>query len=207
MGRCSFCNFLSRLASDRTYEDVEEALRPKLREVCDRHLKAYNDAKDPMNLVMFSDAISHLCRISRVISQPFGNLMLLGIGGSGRQSLSRLSAFIHSLKVFQVEVTKQYTITEWRDDMKRLLLQGGRDGNEIVFLLNDTQSVQEYYYEDMSNVLSHGEILPLQPRRARPHPHPAAAELPAETGTSSPLRSSASCSSDDAARRSVSSSR
>lgn len=49
------------------------------------YLQEYNDQSTaPMKLVLFSDAISHVCRISRVIRQPQGNALLLGMGGSGQ---------------------------------------------------------------------------------------------------------------------------
>ena len=56
-----------------------------------------------------------MTRIIRVIAQPRGNMLLIGIGGSGRQSLGRLSAYIIGFKVFQIEVTKHYRKVEFRE--------------------------------------------------------------------------------------------
>ena len=57
---------------------------------------------------MFMDAIGHVARITRVLRQPKGNMLLLGVGGSGRQSLSRLSTFMAECKIFSIEITKGY---------------------------------------------------------------------------------------------------
>jgi len=62
-------------------------------QVVEDYLEDYNQINTAqMKLVMFMDAIKHLSRISRVIRQPLGNALLLGMGGSGRQSLTRLAA-------------------------------------------------------------------------------------------------------------------
>ena len=49
---------------------------------------------------MFVDATEHISRIARIIRQPQGNALLLGVGGSGRQSLSRMATFVTNYKLF-----------------------------------------------------------------------------------------------------------
>jgi dynein heavy chain len=67
-----------------------------MRKRLDEYLEEYNQVNvAKMNLVLFMDAMKHISRIIRIIKQPLGNALLLGVGGSGRQSLTRLAAFMY----------------------------------------------------------------------------------------------------------------
>lgn len=52
----------------------------------------------------------HITRICRIIQRPSGNAMLIGVGGSGKQSLSRLAAFICGFEVRQLSVTSKFKV-------------------------------------------------------------------------------------------------
>jgi dynein heavy chain len=68
-------------------------------------LEEYNaemGSKKAMKLVMFLDACEHIARIARIIRQPQGNALLLGVGGSGRQSLSKIATYIMNYSIRQI---------------------------------------------------------------------------------------------------------
>ena len=71
-----------------------------------------------MNLVLFDDALDHLTRLHRVLRMPMGHALLVGVGGSGKQSITRLAAFAADCEVFEITLSRGYHETQFREDLK-----------------------------------------------------------------------------------------
>ena len=112
-----------------------------------------------MDLVFFNDAMEHLTRICRILRQQRGNCMLIGVGGCGKQSLTRLAGFMCRCECFQIQVTKDYNLKAFRDDLRKLFLYtGGTTPKPGLFLITDTQIVSESFLEDVNSILNSGEV-------------------------------------------------
>ena len=120
-----------------------------------------------MNLALFLYAVEHISKISRVLMQPGGNMLLIGVGGSGRQSLSKLATFSRGMEIFQVEISKNYSLVEWKEDLKKVIRKAGCEMKQVTFLFSDDQIKDEAYVEDINNLLNAGEVPNLFPTDER----------------------------------------
>ena len=149
-----------QMPEKRAYKKImEEEL---LQESMDYFLKDYNqNSGSRMALVLFLNAMEHVSRIARIISQPYGNALLMGVGGSGRKSLTTLAVYVCDFKLCQISVGKAYGKTEWGEDLKRIMSSAGAEDGEgvpTVFLFDDTQIVYESFLEDVNLLLNTGEV-------------------------------------------------
>ena len=161
-----YTSFASQPGSEPVYLPIpagEDGVA-KLSRVLTEKLAEYNSANSIMDLVLFQQAMDHVCRICRIIFNPSGNAMLVGVGGSGKQSLSRLAAFICGYDVVQLAVTSKFTVADLKENLKEMYKSAGVKGNGIVFLMTDTQIVDEKFLVYVNDMLSSGWISDLYAR-------------------------------------------
>lgn len=135
--------------------------RKKVKDQTEAALQDYNqfNHSKKMNLVLFNAAIEHVVKIHRIITTEFGHALLVGVGGSGRKSLTQLATFIAGFSTFEIEISKNYDFNAWRDDMREnLFMFAGIEQKQTVFMFSDTQITQEAFVEDVNNILNGGEI-------------------------------------------------
>lgn len=147
-----------RTDSVNVYDAVDN--QETLRTTLEAKLLDYNTTPKnlTMNLVLFKEAIFYLCRIHRVLKQESGHAILVGVGGSGRHSLTRLAAFVAGYDLVQLEINKNYKVNEFREDIKKMKAIAGIDNKPLVFLFSDNDIVNEVFLEDVNNIMSAGEV-------------------------------------------------
>lgn len=133
--------------------------RALLKSTAESYLAKYNASrKSKLNIVLFSAAVEHIVQILRVLALPLGHALLLGLGSSGRKSLTALASFIGGFELFKIEVSRKYKVQEWHSDLRMLMFATGVERTPTVFVLNDQQIKSDYFLEDLNNLLNTGEV-------------------------------------------------
>ena len=102
--------------------------------------------------------MEHITRIARIIDLPCGNALLVGVGGSGKQSLSKLSAYILGYDVFRIVVSSNYGLNDLKTDIQSVFMKAGVTGVSTLFLMTDTQIVDDKFLIYVNDILSAGYI-------------------------------------------------
>uniref|UniRef100_A0A7N8XYV6 Dynein axonemal heavy chain 11 n=1 Tax=Mastacembelus armatus TaxID=205130 RepID=A0A7N8XYV6_9TELE len=150
-----YCHF-AQMGEETSYSPVTNW--SVLRSVLTDALESYNELNAAMNLVLFEDAMQHVCRISRILEFPRGHALLVGVGGSGKQSLTRLAAYMSSVEVFQITLSKGYSVQDLKMDLASLFLKTGVKNQRMALLLTDAQIPDEEFLVIINDLLASGEI-------------------------------------------------
>ena len=147
----------------RLYEDLGSYEKVSIK--LNKLLEDYNYEYKPMNLVLFNDAIEHLTKIHRIIRMPRGNALLVGVGGSGKQSLTWLAIFTAGYKIFTINLIRNYREEDFREELKELYRNIVKA--PMTFLFTDAHVVEEGFLELINNMLTIGMVPALFPEEEK----------------------------------------
>ncbi len=187
----------------KEYSPVDEE---ELREYVKARLKVFCEEELDVRLVLFNEVLDHVLRIDRIYKQPQGNkkkqlinfktlrkipvfsflqghLLLIGVAGAGKTTLSRFVAWINNMSVFQIKVHKNYSAKEFDQDLRNVLrrsgtlfinffklrfifgenlkqyqLLKGTKREKIVFILDESNVLDVSFLEKMNTLLANGEV-------------------------------------------------
>ncbi|KAH1015210.1 dynein axonemal heavy chain 10 [Dendroctonus ponderosae] len=140
----------------RDYEDLldYDAIYFLFQEI----IELYNEQKEKLSIVLFNDALEHLTRIHRGLRLERGHVMLVGVGGSGKGSLTKLAAFTAGCEVFSITLCRGYNEAMFKEDLKKLYSLLGIEKKPTVFFFTAAQVVEEGFLEFINNILMIGYV-------------------------------------------------
>lgn len=87
-----------------------------------------------------------------------GHVLVIGIGGSGKQSIIRLASFAAGCQIFEITLSRGYNETSFREDMKRMYNIVGVENKKVVFLFTAQHVADESFLELVNNILMTGVV-------------------------------------------------
>ena len=145
-----YSNWLSKY-----YVPVE---RQQLAEYVRARLKTFYEEELDVPLVLFDDLLDHVLRIDRILRQPQGHLLLVGVSGAGKTTLTRFVAWLNGLSIFRVKVHAKYTAQNFDDDLRIVLRRAGCKGERIVFIMDESNLLDSSFLERINTLLANAEI-------------------------------------------------
>uniref|UniRef100_A0A8D9AKK0 Dynein heavy chain 10, axonemal n=1 Tax=Cacopsylla melanoneura TaxID=428564 RepID=A0A8D9AKK0_9HEMI len=147
----------------RHYEDLLDysAVGHLFTEILEEYNNSAGAKKYRLDLILFQDAREHLTRIHRALRLGRGNCLVLGVDGVGKRSLVTLATFAAGYQLFTINMSHDYTESQFREDLKCLYRLLGVNNQATVFLFSGSQIVDEGFLELINNMLTLGMVAAL----------------------------------------------
>ncbi|EUB61781.1 Dynein heavy chain 5, axonemal [Echinococcus granulosus] len=179
--KVSFCDFMRAIIDNKKYFVFKvfeiEALRQRLMQ----YLETMNSENHgaPLKVVFFNQIIGHIVRACRALRSDRGNLLMIGVGGSGKATTIKLATYVCGYRLFTINTRRHfscdslnglfmlrnaevrayaYTMTNLLEDIKLIYRRAGMEGKGIVFQFNDTNVKDEIFLDHINNILMGGMV-------------------------------------------------
>ncbi|MCQ2815655.1 MAG: hypothetical protein MJ252_00165 [archaeon] len=143
----------------RRYENIDSY--EKAKEFFKKTLEAMKEFQGvTMNLEFYDDCIEHLLRIHRILRFQNGNALLVGVGGSGKQSLTKLATYIAKYELWGIKISSKFEEKHLREQLLQLFTKfiELKPMKPITFLFTDEQILDEGFLELINNILTTGIV-------------------------------------------------
>ena len=155
-----FGNFLTNTNEEnKIYKELKNF--NEVRQFFERSLERHDSQfpQRPLCLVLFHSALQYVIRLMRIFRNPRGSALLVGVGGTGKRSLTRLAANACNFNLFQISAKRKYSLSDLREDLKHLCRELVKC--PTVFLISDSDLKGELVWEQFNKIISTGFPLDL----------------------------------------------
>ena len=139
----------------RQYKAVE---RPPLRDYARARLRGYSEEELDTDIVLHDAVLDLALGADRILRQPAGHLLLLGVSGSGRTTVARFCAWLRGLALFTLPSACSYTEHDFDADLRELLRRVGVRGEKVCWTLDEGHVAHPARLEKLNTLLANAEF-------------------------------------------------
>lgn len=117
-----------------------------------------NAAGGELSLIFFRDTVEHVSRVARALALPRGNVLMVGLGGSGKRTVAQFAGFLAGFTLQRIDLVRGYGRNEFREDLKRAFRSAGVSNRRTALLLSDGDLVDEVFLDDLNSIFNTGQL-------------------------------------------------
>ena len=133
-----------------SYENLENIMK--------QGLLAYEREYRDLHMHIFSESLLSLAIANRILSRPGGCMLLVSESGIGRRNMSLLASHMLNLQFVSFNITRDYSVKEFKRDLKVILQSSGIEGKPTSMFIEDYQFVNPEFLQLLNSLLSSGEV-------------------------------------------------
>ncbi|GAW80997.1 dynein heavy chain [Plasmodium gonderi] len=142
-----FSNFHKGNSASSTYHTKAYDLcknMEELNEYLTEELNEYNNFYN-LNIVLFNDAIKHICKLIRIIDNLKAHALLLGIGGCGKTTISKFSSYISSKTFLEMDFSAHCTDNDIKKYLQNIFHKCAMKNEDIILFIKESKIHDSFF--------------------------------------------------------------
>lgn len=144
------------LFSDWLSLDYASVDRGALQEFVSRRLATFCEEETDVDVVLYESLLGHALQIDRVLRQPQGHMILVGAPTGGKTTVCKFVAWMNGLKVVELHVHSQFTITDFDKQLRAVLTRCVAE--RICYVIDESSILDTAFVERMNTLLANSEV-------------------------------------------------
>jgi dynein heavy chain len=152
--------FVNFLRSVEDHKGPEESSFADMKACLDKKFLDYlsSTGATPFTMVFFKEAIANIVTIAHVLKLPRATSMQVGLGSSGRTTLTKFASFMLGYDFQTLEIRKDMNLIDFRDNMKALIMNAVMKKQHTTFLFKDEHIIDDSFFETVYSFITSAEI-------------------------------------------------
>lgn len=137
------------------YQSVDKTT---LKKFVKERFNVFNQEESNVDIVLHDELLEHSLRIDRVLKNSQGHMILVGASGSGKTTLAKFVSWMNGIQVVQLNVTKNFCLTDFEKILRELLIRVSAKGEKICFIIDESTILEDSFLEKMNTLLANAEV-------------------------------------------------